>query len=180
MSWIPGLSGDRRRPRREARPAIVEVLETRAVLATVTVDVINFAFDPTTVTIHVGDTVHWVWDADYHSTTSVAGSAEQWNSGVQNTGFTFDHTFTKIGTFVGYAALFREPGTDNQDFHAFINWGDGSRITPGHIHGRGNAQYAVLGSHRYVKPGEDRISVQIRDGIGRKIATDSLVRVITS
>src|ERR1700722_14562035 len=93
MSWIPGLYGKRRRPTREHAPGVIEVLETRSLLATVTVDVINFAFNPTPVTINVGDTVHWVWLTSDHSTTSVAGSLESWNSGVQNTGFTFDHTF---------------------------------------------------------------------------------------
>jgi hypothetical protein len=33
LSWISGLYGERRRPRREGPPAIVEVLETRALLA---------------------------------------------------------------------------------------------------------------------------------------------------
>src|SRR5689334_1244147 len=71
-----------------------EPLEIRALLATVTVHVINFDFstnpqgqpivDPT---INVGDTIHWVWDTDFHSTTSVAQQAETWDSGVHNTGF---------------------------------------------------------------------------------------------
>jgi hypothetical protein len=75
-------------------------------------------------------------------------------------------------------ALFSEPNPNDQDFHAFINWGDGSKITPGHIHGRGNGQYAVLSQHRYVKRGIYAIKIQIRDGIGRKVETESLVRVI--
>jgi plastocyanin len=88
----------------------MEPLEDRALLATTTVDVVNFTFTPNSVTIHMGDTVHWVWETDNHSTTSVAGSAEQWDSGVHNTGFTFDHTFTNTGTFVYYCKIH---GQDN-------------------------------------------------------------------
>ncbi len=36
--------------------------------------------------IHPGDTIEWTWDAGniaHHSTTSVAGIAESWNSGLQ-------------------------------------------------------------------------------------------------
>jgi plastocyanin len=251
MDWVPGLYGNRRRARRESRPAIIEALEPRALLATVTVDVINFAFNPDPVMIHVGDTVHWVWQADDHTVTSVSGSAVSFESGVQNTGFTFNETFNQLGTIVyycrihgtdngngtasgmagevivlpsptptptptpsptpsptptptpsptpsignfrshglkiqatkdltyfGYVALFNEPNTDSQDFHAFIKWGDKSKVKPGHIHGRGNGQYAVLSQHRYVKVGVFHVSVQIRDGLGRKVTTSSLVRVI--
>jgi len=86
-----------------------------------------------------------------------------------------------LKTYFGYVALFREPNTSDHDFQAFINWGDGSKLSlmaPGHIHGRGNGQYAVLSSHRYVKPGVYHISVQIRDELRRKVTADSLVRVI--
>src|SRR6266550_199234 len=66
-----------------------ETLEGRALLATVTVQLMNLAFSPPTSTIHVGDTVHWVWNESNHSMTSVGGIAESWNSGVHNVPFTF-------------------------------------------------------------------------------------------
>ena len=88
----------------------METLEDRALPATVNVDVQNFDFNPDPVTIHVGDTVHWVWQGDDHSTTSVAGSAISWDSGVHNTGFTFDETFNQAGTFVYYCKIH---GVDN-------------------------------------------------------------------
>jgi plastocyanin len=306
-------------------PIQVEVLEDRSLLATVTVHVVNFAFNPDPVTIHVGDTVHWVWDTDNHSTTSVAGSLETWDSGVHNSGFTFDHTFTRAGSFVyyctihgsdngngtasgmagtikvigsatpasitvmpsnpaiapgateqfmamgnfsdgttqditsqvtwasanssvatisnapgsqglatalaagtttisatlngvvgsavlnvtgnpvpplppsigrfkssavkiqakvdktyhGYVAYFSEPNTTPQDFHAAIDWGDHSKLNPGHIHGRGNGQYAIIGQHRYVRSGPFDVTVTIRDAAFRKIAAHSLVRIVT-
>jgi plastocyanin len=79
-------------------------------LTTVTVNVLNFQFSQNTVTINVGDTVEWVWQSNDHSTTSVKGSMEHWDSGVQNNGFTFDHTFTQTGTFVYYCTIH---GKDN-------------------------------------------------------------------
>lgn len=83
----------------------VESLEARALLTTVTVHVVDFAFSPSTLTIQPGDTVHWVWDGDMHSTTSVAGSKESWDSGVHMTGFTFDHTFTQAGSFSYFCTI---------------------------------------------------------------------------
>ncbi len=74
------------------------------------VDVVNSAFAPNSVTIHLGDTVEWVWDASHLSTTSVKGSAEHWNSGVLSDGVTFEHTFDQVGTFVYYST---NGGTDN-------------------------------------------------------------------
>ena len=58
------------------------------------------------VTIDVGDTVRWVWRQGVHSTTSVPGQAESWNSGVLPTTpdpiRTFEHTFTRSGVFWYY------------------------------------------------------------------------------
>ncbi|HYX20704.1 MAG TPA: plastocyanin/azurin family copper-binding protein [Thermoanaerobaculia bacterium] len=56
-----------------------------------------------TTTIHVGDTVQWVWISGFHSTTSgtCAGACTpdgQWDSGA-GSGMTFTHTFTRAGSF---------------------------------------------------------------------------------
>jgi plastocyanin len=89
-----------------------ELLEDRTLLATVTVHIFNFDFstnpsgqpivDPT---INVGDTIHWVWDEGFHSTTSVAAIAESWNSGNHSVGFTYDHKFTHAGSFAYYCMV---------------------------------------------------------------------------
>ena len=58
-------------------------------------------FTPKDVTVHVGDTVQWVWAGNDHSTTS--GTPGQpdgiWDSGILNRGATFSHTFTTAGSF---------------------------------------------------------------------------------
>ena len=56
-----------------------------------------------TTTIHVGDTVQWVWVSGFHSTTSgtCAGACTpngQWDSGA-GSGMMFSHTFTQGGQF---------------------------------------------------------------------------------
>ena len=73
---------------------------TIAMAATNTVQVMSNFFTPDPTTITLGDTVHWVWAAPFHSTTAAAGQLESWDSGVQNSG-SFDHTFNNLGTF-GY------------------------------------------------------------------------------
>jgi plastocyanin len=114
MTGIRDLFTERRRTRRENPPAIIEILENRALLATVTVDVggATNTFSPSTITIHQGDTVDWVWQGGFHNVVSVAGIAEQFNSGAPTgvVGNTFDHTFTHVGTFAYYCAVH---GSDN-------------------------------------------------------------------
>ncbi|HEY1628372.1 MAG TPA: PEP-CTERM sorting domain-containing protein [Tepidisphaeraceae bacterium] len=85
---------------------------TPALTKTVQVQLVDFAFDPSSITINPGDTIHWIWQANTMSTTSVAGSIESWDSGIHNDGFTFDHTFTDPGTYNYYDVVH---GFDNGD-----------------------------------------------------------------
>jgi len=55
----------------------------------------NF-FDPLNVSINVNDSVKWTWTGSFHSTTSNTGL---WDSGIQNSGFTFTNVFTSAGSF---------------------------------------------------------------------------------
>lgn len=74
---------------------------------TVSVHVVNFQFNPDPVNIKVGDTVHWIWDADNHSTTSDTGI---WDSGVHNTGFSFSRVFSAAGNFPYFCSIHGGPG----------------------------------------------------------------------
>src|SRR5262249_7786432 len=100
--------GPRHQPRNARLVSLpsVQALEARALLATTTVHVfdVDFSLNPkrqpiVDPTIHVGESVHWVWDEGKHSTTSVTGQSETWDSGLQIPSFSFDHTFTHSGTF---------------------------------------------------------------------------------
>jgi len=55
----------------------------------------DFSFDPALVRVDAGTTVTWDWDSSGHSVTSVEG--DEYDSGIQNTGFTFTHTFDTPG-----------------------------------------------------------------------------------
>lgn len=64
----------------------------------------GFRFNPSSVTIHIGDTVQWTWAASGHSSTSgTPGSPSGlWDSGIRSQGATFTHTFTAAGSFPYY------------------------------------------------------------------------------
>jgi plastocyanin len=81
--------------------AFISLLNTRAATIQVQVGAGGLKFTPQNVTIQVGDIVQWTWAASGHSSTSgIPGSPDgMWDSGVQNIGFVFSHTFTTAGTF---------------------------------------------------------------------------------
>ena len=63
------------------------------------IDIQNYAFSPSTITINVGDTIVWTnYDAASHTVTSDDGI---FNSGSITQGNTWSYTFTNAGTF-GY------------------------------------------------------------------------------
>ena len=59
----------------------------------------SFKFTPKTETIGVGDTVTWTFNDGGHTTTSLSGQPDSWNSHTENKGDTFEHTFTKPGRY---------------------------------------------------------------------------------
>src|SRR4029077_4189997 len=80
-------------------------------------------------------------------------------------------------TFHGNVARFSDPNTKAAQFHAFINWGDGSTSTTGQIHTQAKGRFLVVGSHRYAATGSFEITVTIQDAAGQQIAAESSVRV---
>ena len=71
------------------------------------VDMIGFAFNPSTITIQTGDSVRWTQRDDFtvHTTTSGTPPASPnglWASPLLSTGETFTHAFTQAGTFTYY------------------------------------------------------------------------------
>ncbi len=75
---------------------LVAIIGMSAEAAVTTVYVENFDFDPTNVTISVGDSVAWVWTSGCHSTTSSSGL---WDSGQQCSPYSFTNTFICSGVF---------------------------------------------------------------------------------
>jgi plastocyanin len=67
---------------------------------TVTIEMINTSFSPSSVQVKAGTTVVWVnKDPAEHSTTSDSGL---WDSGLMAQGATFSYTFTQPGTYQYY------------------------------------------------------------------------------
>lgn len=73
-------------------------------------------FSPPALTVHAGDTVHWVWQASGHSVTSGSGGKPdgqfcspgdaQCSSGqTSNTGDTYDHSFSAPGVFPYFCVM---------------------------------------------------------------------------
>ena len=89
---------------------------SRAATHTVTVGPGAPIFSPASLTIHVGDTVHWVWASAGHSVVSgTNGTTDNQFCSPNNTscdnpplsgaGATYDHTFTTAGTFPYYCSV---------------------------------------------------------------------------
>lgn len=66
-----------------------------------TVDVTNTAFQPSEVTIKVGDTVKWRWVSGVHNVASGTNCTDdgKFRSGDPVSGATFDHKFDAPGTY---------------------------------------------------------------------------------
>jgi plastocyanin len=66
--------------------------------ASTNVDIVDFSFNPASVTVHVNDSVIWTWiGPTVHTATSDTGL---WDSGLLSAGSTkFTHTFTSSGSF---------------------------------------------------------------------------------
>ncbi len=67
--------------------------------ANVPVNIIDYAFSPMAVTINVDDTVVWTWVVDLHSTTA---DNSLWDSGLQETPYSFSYKFTAPGDYPYY------------------------------------------------------------------------------
>jgi plastocyanin len=59
----------------------------------------TFEFAPKTQTVAVGDTVTWNFNDGGHSTTSLPGQPDKWDSDVKDKGAVFQHTFSRPGKY---------------------------------------------------------------------------------
>jgi plastocyanin len=71
--------------------------------ANVAISIRDFFFQPTPITVHVGDTVTWTNEgANYHSATARNGT---FDTNPLAPGTTGAHTFTKVGTYAYYCEI---------------------------------------------------------------------------
>lgn len=77
-----------------------------AVSADVSVNIMNFKFDPTPLVIPVGTTVAWTnQDSAPHTATSDPGSAFVFDTGMLHKGESGKITFTAVGTFAYHCSV---------------------------------------------------------------------------
>lgn len=99
--------------------------------ATVEVSMVNFAFEPKTATINVGDTVKWTNTVVVpHTTTSGTGCAKdgKWDSGDMTRGATFSFTFDTPGEYPYYCIPHCNLGMTGT---IIVNGGTGTTTVPG-------------------------------------------------
>ncbi len=76
--------------------------------ATVNINMVDFAFQPSSVTVNVGDTVVWTnMGSTFHTTTSGSGCMPNgmWDSGTLPPGQSFPVTFNTAGTFPFFCSI---------------------------------------------------------------------------
>lgn len=79
---------------------------TTSAVATNAVDIQNFAFSPSDITVKVGATVTWTnKDSVAHTVTSDNGSVEPFDSGNVAQGGVYSHTFNTVGTFTYHCTV---------------------------------------------------------------------------
>ncbi len=72
---------------------------------TVSVSIVDFAFNPKTITIPVGTTVRWTNTGNAPHTVTSTSSPRAFDSGTLNSGDTFQHTFTTAGQFPYHCSI---------------------------------------------------------------------------
>lgn len=89
--------------------AIVRLVPSTAIASTTqaatapAVSIVNFAFNPATLTVRVGDTVTFVnKDDETHTATATGGD---FDSGRLDQNASFSYTFTKPGTYSYYCRI---------------------------------------------------------------------------
>ena len=79
--------------------AVALAVTSPSLAAGVTVGVVDYDFQPATQQIAVGDTVTWNFTEGSHTTTSLPGQPERWDSQIKDAGQTFQKTFTRPGRY---------------------------------------------------------------------------------
>jgi plastocyanin len=65
----------------------------------------NFAFEPSSLTVHVGDNVTWVNNAGVDHTVVSDNANDAFNSGIIANGQSYAHRFDQVGEFPYHCSL---------------------------------------------------------------------------
>ncbi|HEU5422380.1 MAG TPA: cupredoxin domain-containing protein [Nitrolancea sp.] len=89
-------------------PPTIAATPSAPVAAEVQVKIVNFAFEPATITIKPGTTVVWTNTSPTQHTTTSRQPANVWDSGIMDSGAVFRFTFQQAGEFDYWCALHPE------------------------------------------------------------------------
>lgn len=78
-------------------------MAAQASAATTTVDTFSFGFNPSSITVAVGDTVHWTISSGFHNVAPNGGTEPAGNS--PGSSWTYDYTFNNPGAFPYYCQV---------------------------------------------------------------------------
>ena len=73
----------------------------------------NLVFEPATIYVTPGTTVTWEWESDNHNIvveSQPEGAGWEGHEPLENTGFTYEHTFETTGTYSYYCQPHRSAG----------------------------------------------------------------------
>ena len=101
----------------------------------------NLVYEPATVYVAPGDTVHWVWESDNHNIvvdSQPEGAGWEGHEPLENTGFEYEHTFETTGTYAYYCQPHRSAGMVaevivNESGQAPAASGGGGEADPEHM-----------------------------------------------
>jgi len=65
----------------------------------------NFAFEPSSLTVHAGDNVTWVNNAGVDHTVVSDNSTDAFNSGIIANGQSYTRQFDQVGTFPYHCSI---------------------------------------------------------------------------
>lgn len=85
----------------------------------------DLSFEPSTITVHAGDTVRWHWGSSGHNVVSGSGATADGtfcspndhdcgNAPLSNSGTTYEHMFTTPGTFHYFCSAHQSFGMTGQ------------------------------------------------------------------
>jgi plastocyanin len=143
----------------------------------VQVQMLDFVFDPDSVTVSEGDTILWINNGAFpHTSTSGTSCTPNgtWDSGTVNAAGTFDHAFLTAGNFpyfcsfhcsfgmVGRAVVQVVPGVEEEG-ESNSRKISHSRVQPNPFRGTATIVYSLQE--------ESPVKVEVFDIIGRRVRT---------
>ncbi len=151
---------------------------TPAVGETVIVEVSNFAFTPSNVTIDEGDVIRWEWISGSHTTTSGSGCNGDglWNEPIDISNQMFERQFNDAGSYPYFCiphCSFGMTGNITVEMPTGVLDGDAASTVPGEFALQQNYPnpFNAATVIRYTLERDADVQLRVYDVLGRTVAT---------